>query len=73
MTAVSWSGPMTPIFALGHIHKKRGEYARPLRDVSNKFVETEETDLPHPIITSPSTGANHYRELWDLSTSNSSN
>jgi hypothetical protein len=26
MTDASWSGPMTQIFALGHIQRKRGEY-----------------------------------------------
>jgi hypothetical protein len=26
MTDESWSGPMTQIFAFGHIHKNRGEY-----------------------------------------------
>ena len=26
ITEESWSGPMTHIFAFGHIHKNRGEY-----------------------------------------------
>src|SRR5450432_1382247 len=29
MTAVNCSLPITPILALGHIHRNRGEYARP--------------------------------------------
>jgi hypothetical protein len=38
ITAVNWSGPITLILALGHIHKNRGEYARPLSKSADRTL-----------------------------------
>ncbi len=39
MTALSCSEPMTPMRAVGHIHKKRGEKARPLNRSEEKRLD----------------------------------
>ena len=54
MTEESWSGPMTQIFALGHMNRNRGENWGSQRSAFGRYHARTHSSTAHPVVPSSS-------------------